>query len=111
METGEISALHLRAATQRLKDDGHDYALPERLARVVRSIAADGRRQGAGCGSLDTRGDAETRQVMLQRRWGALVKTVELHRAAVGQLMDHLISSLPQGSRGTDILAETTIRR
>ena len=40
--------LHLRRTTQRLKDDGHKYALPELLRRIVRSIAADGRGEGGG---------------------------------------------------------------
>ena len=43
MGRGDTSTLHLRLATQRLKDDGHTYALPERLERIVRSIPADGR--------------------------------------------------------------------
>ena len=43
MEKGDTSTLHRRVATQRLKDGGHGYALPERLRRIVRSIAADGR--------------------------------------------------------------------
>ena len=43
MGRGDTSTLHLRLATQRLKDDGHTYALPERLERIVRSISADGR--------------------------------------------------------------------
>ena len=61
MEKGDTSTLHLRVATQRLKDGGHGYALPERLRRIVRSIAADGRGEGGGGGSLAVRGrDAET---------------------------------------------------
>ena len=42
MERGETSALHLRQATQALKDEGHTHALPELLRGIVRSIAADG---------------------------------------------------------------------
>ena len=47
--------------------------MPERLARIVRSIAA------------------------------------ELRRAAARRLLDHLVSRLPRGSRGTDLLAETNL--
>ena len=109
MDKGETSMLHLRLATQRLKDDGHAYALPERLARIVRGIAADGRGDG-GLGSLGVRGrDAETMHVTLQREWSALEKTAELRRAAAQRLLDHLLASLPPGSRGTDLLAETTL--
>ena len=110
MEKGETSALHLRLATQRLKDDGHRYALPELLRRIVLSIAADGRGEGGGGGSLGVRGrDGETLQVTLQRDWRALERTAEIRRAAASRLLDHLLASLPQRSRGTDLLAETTL--
>ena len=110
MEKGDTSPLHLRLATQRLKDNGHAYALPEFLRRIVRSIAADGRGEGAGGGSLGIRGrDAETIQVTLQREWKELEKTAELRRTAAGRLLDHLLACLPSESRGTDLLAETTL--
>ena len=110
MARGETSTLHLRSATQELKDDGHTHALPELLRRIVRSIAADGRGEGGGGGSLAVRerGD-ETLRVTLQREWGSLSRTAELRRAAAGLLLDHLLAALPQGSRGTDLLAETTL--
>ena len=110
MSTGDTSTLHLRLATQRLKDEGHPHALPENLWRIVRSIAADGRGEGGGGGSLGVRRwDAETVQVTLQRAWGALERTAELRRAAARRLLDHLLATLPQGIRGTDLLAETTL--
>ena len=109
MGEGETSVLHLRLATQRLRDDGHRHALPELLRRIVSSIAADGRGEGGGGGSLGLRGrDGETLQVTLQREWNALARLAELRRAAAGRLLDHLLASLPQESRGTDLLAETT---
>ena len=107
---GDSSMLHLRVATQQLKDDGHDYALPERLRRIVRSISADGRGEGGGGGSIAVRSrDADTLQITLQREWRALVRTAELRRAAAKLLLDHLLSTLPRGTRGTDLLAETTL--
>ena len=110
MEKGDTSMLHLRRATQRLKDGGNKYALPELVRRIVRSIAADGRGEGGGGGSLGVRGrDGETIQVTLQRDWRALERTAELRRDAASRLLDHLLASLPPGSRGTDLLAETTL--
>ncbi len=110
MGKGDTSILHLRLVTQRLKDDGHTYALPERVRRIVNSIGADGRGEGGGGGSLGVRGrDRETVHVTLRREWGALAKTAELRRAAAGRLLDHLVSCLPPGIRGTDLLAETTL--
>ena len=112
MERGDTSMLHLRLATQQLKDDGHGYALPERLRRIVRSIAADGRGEGGGGGSLSVRNrDADTLQLTLQREWRALVKTAELRRAAAQRLLEHLLSTIPRGTRGTDLLAETTLSK
>ena len=107
---GETSLLHLRRANQQLKDAGHHHALPERLWRILRSLASDGRGEGSGGGSLGLRKlDAETVRVTLQREWTALEKTAELRRAAAGCLLEHLLASLPSGSRGTDLLAETTL--
>ena len=110
MEKGDSSTLHLRVATQRLKDEGHTFALPEFVRRIIRSIAADGRGEGGGGGSLGVRGrDRETLQVTLQRDWSSLKKTAELRRAAAKHLLDHLLANLPPGSRGTDLLVETTL--
>ena len=110
MSKGESYPLHLRLATQRLKDEGYSYALPERLRRIIRSIAADGRGDGGDGGSLSVRGrDADTIYVTLRREWGDLEKTAELRRAGAGRLLEHLLACLPQGSRGTDLLAETTL--
>ena len=110
MGKGDSSTLHLRLATQRLKDDGHAYALPELLRRVVRSIAADGRGEGGGGGSLGVRGrDGETMQVTLQREWKTLEQMAEVRRMAAGHLLNHLLACLPSGIRGTDLLAETTL--
>ncbi len=109
-EKGEMFPLHLRNATQELKNDGHSHALPELVRGIVRSISADGRGEGGGGGSLGLRGrDREMVQVTLQRDWGSLAKTAELRRTAAGLLLDHLLSTLPRGTRGTDLLAETTM--
>ena len=110
MSKGNTHPLHLRLATQQLKDDGHAYALPERVRRIVRSIAADGRGEGGRGGSLAIRGlDRDTLHVTLQREWNDLEKTAALRRDAAKRLLDHLLASLPRGSRGTDLLAETTL--
>ena len=110
MEKGESSMLHLRVATQRLKDDGHTHALPERLWRILRSIAADGRGEGGSGGSLTVRKlDPDTVRVKLLRKWKALERTADLRRAGAERLLEHLLDSLPPGSRGIDLLAETTL--
>ncbi len=94
MRKGDTSTLHLRLANQRLRDDGHSYALPERLRRIIRGIAADGRGEGGGGGSLSVRGrDPETMRITLQRGWRELTQTAELRRDASLRLMEYLIST------------------
>ena len=110
MARGDTWPLHLRVASQRLRDEGMADPLPERLWRILRSIASDGRGEGGGVGSLGIRKrDAETVQVTLQREWLALEETASRRREGAKRLLEHLLDCLPAGSRGTDLLAETTI--
>ena len=110
LEKGESSPLHLRIAAQVLRDQGFADPLPERLFRIVRSIAYDGRGEDGAAGSLTVRKrDAETAWVTLQREWGTLEKTAGIRRDAAGRLLEHLLGRLPPSSRGTDLLAETTL--
>ncbi len=108
---GDTSSLHLRIAAQVLRDDGLADPLPERLWRIVRGIAYDGRGQDDGApGSLSVRKrDAETARVTLHREWRALDETASIRREAAGRLLEHLLGCLPPNSRGTDLLAETTL--
>ena len=94
-----------------LRDDGLADPLPERLWRIVRGIAYDGRGEDDGAaGSLTARKrDAETARVTLHRDWGALEETASIRREAAGRLLEHLLGRLPPNSRGTDLLAETTL--
>ena len=114
LDRGERSWLHLRIAAQTLKADGLDQALPERLLRIVRSISQDGRGEdrveGGSGGSIDIRhrGGANV-SVTLRRTWPVLQELAERRRNAAGLLLTHLIEALPEGSRGTDLLAETTL--
>ena len=106
----EASTLHLRLVTQRLKDAGHAQALPEQVWRILRSIAGDGRDEGSGKGSVGLRrSDSETVRVTLQRSWKGLAETALRRRSAAERLLDHLLGCLPPGTRGTDLLAETTL--
>ena len=109
---GESSLLHLRVVSQVLRDAGEVNPLPERLWRILRSISYDGRGEGGGGGSLRVRRrDAETVQVTLQREWAALEETASRRRAGALRLLQHLLDCLPPGSRGIDLLAETTLGR
>ncbi len=108
---GESSPLHLRIAAQVLRDQSQADPLPEQLFRIVRGIAYDGRGEDDGTvGSLTVRKrDAETAWVTLQRKWGTLERIAGIRREAALRLLEHLLGCLPSGSRGTDLLAETTL--
>ena len=109
-DKGDAASLHLRIASQVLRDQGLPDPLPKRLWRILCSIAYDGRGEDGAAGSLTVRKrDAETALVTLQREWGKLEETAQLRREAAGLLLEHLIDCLPSGSRGTDLLAETTL--
>ena len=108
---GDSSPLHLRIAAQVLRDRGLADPLPERLFRIVRGIAFDGRGEADGAtGSLTVRKrDAETARVTLHREWGKLEEWAEIRREAAARLLEHLLRCLPAGNRGTDLLAKTTL--
>ena len=109
---GDTSLLHLRVAAQVLRDADIANPLPERLWRILRSLASDGRGEGGDAGSLAVRKrDAETVQVTLLRAWQTLEEMATRRRAAAKHLLEHLLTCLPSGSRGTDLLAETTLGR
>ena len=108
----DSSLLHLRVASQALRDAGEVDPLPERLWRILRSISFDGRGEGGGGGSLRVRkADAETAQLTLRREWSALEETASRRREGAHRLLEHLLACLPPGTRGTDLLAETTLGR
>ena len=110
MGKGDTAILHLRVASQALRDDGVVDPLPERLWRILRGIAADGRGEGDAAGSLGLRKhDAETVRVTLRREWPALEETAGRRRDGSRRLLEHLLAVLPTASRGTDLLAETTL--
>jgi len=106
---GDSSFLHLRIAAQALRDQGLADALPERLLRIVRSIANDGR-SDKRAGSITVRKhDSETVRVKLEREWGLLEELAKKRRNAADHVLRHLTDCLPPGSRGNDLLAATTL--
>ena len=110
LNKGDASTLHLRVAAQTLRNAGVVNPLPEFLWRILRSIAADGRGEGGDAGSLGVRRrDTETVHVELRREWPDLEELASRRRDGAKLLLDHLLSCLPPNSRGTDLLAETTL--
>jgi ATP-dependent DNA helicase RecQ len=110
MGKDDESPLHLRLASQRLKDADHSGVLPEKLLRLLKSLAADGRSEDGGMGNIGVRRlDGETVMVRLHREWQQIAEISERRRQGAQVLLNHLLSCLPAGSRGTDLLAETTL--
>lgn len=109
LSEGESSTLHVRLLTQALIDDGVQSALPERVRRILKSLSKDDSGDDTARGSLSLRSlNRECVHVTLLRSWAALVRTAELRRKAAQTLLEELLSQLPQGGRGTDLLVETT---
>ncbi len=107
---GDTAPLHLRHACQHLKDAGFPHALPETVRRLIYSLAADGRDEEGGSGSLALkRLDGESLNLTLQREWSALEATAQRRRLAAQCLLLHLLQCLPAGARGVDLLAETSM--
>ena len=110
MSKGDKWPLFLRLASQKLRDEGVADPLPERLWRILRSIANDGRGEGGDAGSLGIRRpDPDTVTVELRREWTGLAELASRRRDGAKLLLDHLLSCLPPNARGTDLLAETTL--
>ncbi|MDD5296462.1 MAG: RecQ family ATP-dependent DNA helicase [Rhodocyclaceae bacterium] len=106
---GEASVLHLRRACQRLKDGGRS-ALPEKLVLILKGLSEDGRSEDGGMGSLKLRRlDAESLSIKLQREWGRLEEGMMDRVSAAKLLLLRLLSSLPAGSKGVDLLAEVSL--
>jgi ATP-dependent DNA helicase RecQ len=107
---GDRSILHVRHTTQLLKNDGHGSALPLKIKRLVRSIAADGRGEGFERGSFSVREvDAESIDVTLNWDWNSIEGMSQRRRKGARLILEHLLSTLPDGSRGSDLLATSTI--
>ena len=110
MGVGDRAPLNLSKVTQRIKDTGQRQVRPEHIVRILRGIAEDGRDDGSAAGSIAVSlPDSESVWVTLKREWGLLGKIAKRRRAGAARLLDHLLSCLPSGRRGTDLLAETTL--
>ncbi len=106
---GESFPLHLRTAAQILRNEVSVDPLPERLARIVRSISQDGRGEQGATGNLSSRRfNSETIHIKLQRDWKAIDDIAAIRHEVAGILLDHLLSCLPESIHGIDLLAETT---
>ena len=110
IKKGEKFTLLLRVAAQKLREQGLVNPLPQRLLGLLRSIAYDGRGEGGDAGSLGVRNyDGETVRVTLRREWRLLEETARIRRVAANLLLGHLLGRVPRGTRGTDLMIDTTL--
>ena len=110
LKKGERFTLLLRVVAQKLREQGLVNPLPQKLLRLLRSIAYDGRGEGGDAGSLGVRNhDGDTVRVTLRREWGALEETAKIRRTAANLLLRHLLACVPGGIRGTDLMVDTTL--
>ncbi len=108
-EINEWSYISLRHLAQRLRKKEITDPLPERLVRILRSIAADGKDEPDAKRSIDIRArDMETIGICLRRSWNTIERLVRLRREGATLLLGHLTNCVPSGVRGVDLLVETT---
>ena len=108
---GDTTTLHLRHASTSLRKQNLQNPLPERLLRIIRRIRDDVPSHGdETVRSLTTRKlNSEMVNIKLECSWGQLERNAQYRHEAARILLKHLIDRLPKGSRGKDLLAETTI--
>ena len=111
IKKGEKFTLLLRSVSQKLREEGLQDPLPQRVLLLLRGIARDGRGDEADPGSslLCEAGTEIAVRVTLQREWPVLEKTADLRREAAALLLEHLLDILPARTRGTDLLVDTTL--
>ncbi len=108
---GDKTILHLRHASSTLRKQNLQNPLPERLLRIIRRIRDDvPSHSDETVRSLTTRKlNSEMVSIKLECSWEQLEKNARYRHDAAKILLKHLIDLLPKGSRGKDVLTETTI--
>jgi len=108
---GDSTALHLRHASSTLRQQNLQNPLPDRLLRIIRRIRDDVPSHGdETVRSLTTRKlNSEMINIKLECSWEQLERNAQYRHEAAKILLRHLIDRLPKGSRGKDLLTETTI--
>jgi len=108
---GDSTSLHLRHASSSLRKQNLQNPLPDRLWRIIRRIRDDVPSHGdETVRSLTTRKlNSEMINIKLECNWEQLERNAQYRREGAKILLRHLIDRLPKGTRGKDLLAETTI--
>ena len=113
-EVGQTETLHLRAASQAMRDLQHPRALPELIARMLRSMTNDGAsgeadEQDFSRGSIRVRARGQERMtITLNRPWRSVERAAELRRIAALAILRLMLSKTANESNRADILIEVT---
>ena len=94
---GKTSTLSMRHVSQRLKDGGIEDATPARLQRVLELLMDE---KLLRLGQISP----NTYSVTLRREWPSLRESVTRRNQACTVLLQFLLSLLPPGARGKDLL-------
>ncbi len=109
-EGAEPQPLNLTEACGALRDKGHAQVRPDLVETILRGMAQDGRDQDGGRGNLTLRKvSRNTIFVRLERSWPVVARTAGLRRQGAQALLSHLTGKVTRGTRGKDILVETTL--
>ena len=80
------------------------------MQRSLTSIASDGLEEAQGTANMRVRTrQNEVMQVTLLKDWQTIQTSALARRQASETVLRHLLSKLPNGARGADLLVETTI--
>jgi len=102
--------LLLVEACQYLRDRGFPRIRPDVVVTLLRGLARDGRDLDGGKGNLQLRKlSRDGMTVRLQRNWQVVEKSAEIRRRAAELLLGHLIGKVQKGTRGKDLMVETTL--
>ncbi|MDI6748367.1 MAG: RecQ family ATP-dependent DNA helicase [Rhodocyclaceae bacterium] len=102
--------LNLRSLTQGMKDAGFAQLLPDDVARLLRSLAQDGRELAGGRASLSLKPlDRENYRVAVQREWSEIEALSRSRRDCGDVLLCAFVATLGPASRGKDLLAGLTL--
>ena len=109
LAVGEWTTVGLRALSQYLREQGHENPMPERLVRLLRSIAADGRDEPDALRSIEIRSrDLDGVGVRLRRTWDDIERLATLRREGAEHILTHLRGKITSGTRGRDLLVDST---
>ncbi len=102
--------LQLQEFSQGLRDKGHKNVRPDKIKRLVQSLAWDGYDDEGKKGSIRKKFlDRNTIFIKLQRSWDLLQRTAKLRQEGAEVLLSSLLRKVERGKRGKDIEIEVTL--